>query len=548
MGGILLLFLIGLLPLAPRQQRATPTANSVRAADAACAKCHRSIYNTYLLTPMANASGAAGQKFAPGSFTHTQAHVDYALEKVGGKPVLEWRNNNAPGDSGQRSLTYFLGSGHLGTTWLYSVNGYLFESPVAWYSATGRYDMKPGLSNATGMLPGLPMQSDCMRCHMSSVQPSDPDTINRYSGLPFLHAGITCEACHGDATAHLKSGGKTPVIDLARLAPEKRDSICISCHLEADITVERAGHSMLNFKPGDSIADYLAFYTYTKSDPLARGVSEVEQFNQSMCKRTSGDRMSCTTCHDPHFRPAPSQRVTYFRSKCLVCHGTPSFASTHHPDNPDCIGCHMPHNGAQNIPHVAWTDHRILRHPTTASAAESTATSTLKPIFSPEANPRDLGMAYYLAYLKGNRDEGSKAWLLLNSQIGLIQNDKAALDALAVLSFERGDAKSGESLLHRVLQLDPNDLTAESDFGALLAKQGNTSESLRLLSSAFSRNQDVAGLAMNLARVQCATGDVAGVQATLKTALIYNPGVKDLQQFLQSADSCRASAGNGTAQ
>lgn len=548
MGGVLLLFVIGLLPVATRPQRTPPTATSVRVADAACAKCHRSIYKTYLLTPMANASGPAGQLFTPGSFNHAQAHVYYVLEKVEGKPVLKWRNNNAPGGSGQRDLTYFLGSGHLGTTWLYSVNNYLFESPVAWYSATGRYDMKPGLSNATGMLPGLAMQSDCMRCHMSNVLPSDSDTINRYSGLPFLHAGITCEACHGDTAAHLKSGGKAPVIDLARIAPEKRDSVCISCHLEADITVERAGHSMLNFKPGDSIADFLAFYTYTKSDPLARGVSEVEQFNQSMCKRSSGDRMSCTTCHDPHFRPAPSQRIAYFRSKCLACHGTPTFTSVHHPDNPDCIGCHMPHNGAQNIPHVAWTDHRILRHPTAESASESIATTTLKPIFSPEANPRDLGMAYYLAYLKGNSAEGANAWLLLNSQQQLIQNDKAALNALAVLSFERGDPKTGESLLERVLHLDPNDLTAESDLGALMAKQGNLSESLQLLRNAFSRNQDVAGLAMNLARVQCATGDAEGVRNTLKTALIYNPGVEELQRFLKSADDCHVPAGKGTQQ
>ena len=142
------------------------------------------------------------------------------------------------------------------------------ESPVAWYSAAGKLDMKPGLSNATQMLPGLAMQSSCMRCHMSSVQPSDPGTMNRYAGLPFLHGGITCEQCHGDTAQHVATKGKAPVVNTARLSADKRDSLCISCHLEADITVERAGRSMLNFRPGDSIADYLAFYTYTKAIPL----------------------------------------------------------------------------------------------------------------------------------------------------------------------------------------------------------------------------------------------------------------------------------------
>ena len=556
MSRVLLILLVGLLLASPRPERtkanttAPVKATPVKVADASCAQCHRAIYNSYLLTPMANASGPAAERFTTGSYNHALSHVDYTLEKVDGRPVLAWTNHNVPGGSGKRDLSYFFGSGHLGTTWLYSVNHYLFESPVAWYSAAGKLDMKPGLSNAKQMLPGLIMQSDCLRCHMSSVQPSDPGTLNRYVGLPFLHGGITCEQCHGDTAAHLASKGKAPVVNTAKLSADKRDSLCISCHLEADITVERAGRSMLNYQPGDSIADYLAFYTYTKSDPLARGVSEVEQFNTSMCKRVSGDRMSCTSCHDPHFSPAPAQRVAFYRSKCLVCHGAPSFVKTHHPDNPDCIGCHMPHNGAENIPHVAWTDHRILPRPNRAPEAQSSSTDVLKAIFSPEANTRDLGMAYYLAYLKGNGAEGAKAWSLLSSQQQEIQSDKdkPAMDALALLNIERGDTKTGESLFQEVLRLDPNDLTANSDLGALMAKQGELSKSLQLLQSAFSRNQDVAGLAMNLARVQCARGDAAGVRSTLTTALVYNPGVRELQQFLQSADTCRAPAQNGTAQ
>lgn len=546
MSGVLLLLLIFLVPLAHKPEQAK-TATPVRQADAACAQCHRAIYDSYVRTPMANSGGPAAARLRPGSYDHTSAHVSYTLKEVNGKPVLDWHNYGEPGGSGQRDLSYYLGSGHLGTTWLYSVNHYLFESPVAWYSATGKYDMKPGLNKATGMLPGLAMQSDCMRCHMSDVQPSDPGTINRYSGPAFLHGGITCEACHGDTRLHVASGGKAPVVKLASLSPDARDSICISCHLEADITVERAGHSMLNFKPGDSIGDYLAFYTYAKSDPLARGVSEVEQFNQSMCKRSSGDRMSCTTCHDPHFTPAPAQQAAYFRSKCLICHNSPSFVNTHHPDNPNCIGCHMPHNGAENIPHVAWTDHRILRNPFANSAGQSKPTDVLKAILSPKANARDLGMAYYLAYLKGNPNEGPKAWSLLSSQQQSIQNDQAALDALALLDIEKGDAATGEALLKRVLRLDPNDVTALSNLGALMARQGNISESLKLFQSAFSRNQDVAGIAMNLARVQCATGDVAGVRHTLETALVYNPGIGNLQQFLKSADTCRVPTANGTA-
>ena len=110
---------------------------------------------------------------------------------------------------GQRRLLYFLGSGHLGTTYLYTVDDFLFESPVAWYSPSQAYDMKPGLAEIDRMPPPLPMQSGCLRCHMSSVQASDPGTINRYRGLPFLHTGITCESCHGDSRKHVNPTART---------------------------------------------------------------------------------------------------------------------------------------------------------------------------------------------------------------------------------------------------------------------------------------------------------------------------------------------------
>lgn len=530
MGILLLLFAVtpGLLP------RATP----VRAADAACEGCHQQIYRSYLQTPMANASGPAADRLIPGTFYNRLSQVDYTLSRSGEDAVLSWRDMRKLGVSGTFDLTYFLGSGHLGTTWLYSINGYLFESPVAWYAASNGYDMKPGLARAAEMLPALPMQSDCMRCHMSDVEKSDSGSMNHYSGPAFLHAGITCESCHGDTRQHVLTGGKTPVVNPAQLPPEKRDSVCISCHLEGDTMVERAGRSGLDYRPGDAISDDLAYYVYAQSDPMARGVSEVEQFSQSMCKRMSGDRMSCTSCHDPHYTPLPAQRVTFYRTKCLACHGSATFVRTHFPANPDCIGCHMPHNGAENIPHVAWTDHRILRNPSAAGAAPSAVTKVLKPIFSPGATSRDLGMAYYMAYLEGNRSEDAAAWQLLNGQRQALQNDVAALDALAVLSVERGDSQAGESDFRRILALDPKNLTAQSDLGILLARQGRFSESVQMLRNAFARNQDVAGLAMNLAHVECAMGDTAGLRSTLQTALLYNPDVAAMQQLLTEADSC----------
>jgi hypothetical protein len=47
--------------------------------DAACAGCHKEIYDSYQRTPMAQASGAAIDGLLPGEFTHAASGVHYRL-------------------------------------------------------------------------------------------------------------------------------------------------------------------------------------------------------------------------------------------------------------------------------------------------------------------------------------------------------------------------------------------------------------------------------------------------------------------------------------
>jgi tetratricopeptide (TPR) repeat protein len=513
----------------------------VRDADAVCAPCHVRIYRSYLATPMGNASGLAFEKLHPGTFLHARSNTEYTVEARDGGGELRYRSLRRPGLAGQMHLDYFLGSGHLGTTYLYSIGEYLFESPIAWYAASGSYDMKPGLTEMDHMPPPLPMQSGCLRCHMSSVQASVSGTVNRYRGLAFLHGGITCECCHGESKQHVATKGKAKILNPASLRADLRDSICISCHLEGDVTVERAGRSALDYRPGEPISDFLAFYVRSGANLADRAVSEVEQLSQSTCKRMSGDRMSCMSCHDPHDTPDASRRVAFFRAKCLACHNQPQFARSHHPENDDCTSCHMPRNGARNVLHVAWTDHRIRKVPEAMITEwQSADRDELTPIFSPGATKRDEAMANYQALLEGDRSRESVVWEQLNAQRATLENDKDALDALGNVSAERGERDRAEKAFRRVLELAPSDLTALSNLGTLLAKEGKLTEAAALLSEAFKLNQDVPGLAMNLARVQCMAGDGEAARETLTTALIYCPNGEDMRRLLAQTGNCSA--------
>ena len=518
------------------------TATPVRETDAVCANCHRDIFNRYVKTPMANASGLATDHFIPGTLENPASGLTYRVFEEDGTAWLSYHDPQAPLSDGRRKLDYFLGSGHLGVTYLYTVNQYLLESPVAYYSTTGRYDMKPGLTALRDIPPALPMEPGCLRCHMSGVQHSEPGTVNHYAQEPFLSGGITCESCHGDTRAHVMSGGKTPAINPATLDTARRDSLCISCHLEGDVSVEHEGRSAVDFKPGDSIADYLSYFVYASNDPTARGVSEVEQLSASTCKRASGSRMSCTTCHDPHYSPPAAERVSFYRGKCLTCHSDPAFVKAHHPENPDCTSCHMPRSTAQNIPHVAWTDHRILRQPAMKVAMnDATQSNVLTPVFSPSASPRDLALAYYESAMKGRSAVRDKAYELLSQARQAQPNDVAVLASLGILTETRGDYQQAASIFRKVLSLDSDNLTAATNLGVLLAKSGDLPGALKLLQPAFQRNEDMLGLAKNLAAVQCMMGDGAAAKATLAKTLVYSPDARDVLDRLKQTSSCTGS-------
>ena len=574
---------------------------SVAEADGACARCHAEITRRYLGTPHALASGSALAKLIPGAFTQAASGITYSVGEEKGEAWLGYTDPLHPGFQGRRLLEDYLGSGHLGVTYLFSTDGYLFESPVAYYTRLARYDMKPGLADTREGAPAIPIDSSCLRCHMSGVAEVDRGTLNHYSGAPFQYGGITCESCHGDSSAHVRSGGKSPVVNPLKLTAERRDSVCISCHLEGDVSVEKSPGSALDYRPGDSIARYVSFFVYNHAGANARGVSEVEQFAASRCKRASGESMSCTNCHDPHSVPLEAERVAYYRAKCLNCHGAGQqsegqqsagqqsagqqsagqqsagqqsagqqsagqqsagqqsaamdgpgskrqsavFAATHHPENPDCTSCHMPRSTAENIPHVAWTDHRILRilaRPDVRSnAAPEAATNDdqLVPIFSPMASSRDLALALYAAVMDGHAEDGAQAYALLTQADQKDREDVEVLNALGTLANMKGDSLEAGHLFASVLALDPKNRIAATDLAVLQARNHNLAQARALLQPVFDRNQDLPAVAQNLAAIDCLQGDAAAARTTLETALRFSPGSHELQQRLAQIDACR---------
>jgi predicted CXXCH cytochrome family protein len=511
--------------------------------NAACAGCHREIYERYRTTPMANASGWARDGLIPADFRHAISGVHYRIYEESGQAWLSYERtlpSNAAALSGKQQLIYFLGSGRRGRTYLFEQQGYWFEIPINWYAKKQLWDMAPNYQNAHEMPLTLPVDPGCLTCHASGAASSLPDARNHYSGAPFAHGGITCAACHGDASTHIASSGKHPLINIDSLEPIRRDSVCLTCHLEGQVAVTRLGKRPEDFRPGDNLFDFTAFFVHQgETGSGGRATSQWEALLRSRCKQASGDKLTCTTCHEPHSTPAPSQRIAYYREKCLQCHNQPGFAASHHAEKPDCTACHMSRPPSNDIAHEQVTDHWIVRRAAT-TALPVASTGELTTIGKNPAGIRDLGLAYAQFAARGDRDAHAHALALLRKAAAL---PEAARDAelfaqLGFLEQVSSNLTAAAESYRKALAINPNESLAEGNLALIetgqQAGQHHNAEAMRHWQAVFTRNPVETGAGLNLAIVQCESASRTDAEQTLRRVLQFAPDNQRARSMLDA--------------
>lgn len=494
--------------------------------DAVCASCHRQIYDSWKKTPMAHASGPAAEGFVPADFTHAASGVHYRIYLDKGQVWLSYERPNAPPDralNGRQLLLFYLGSGRRGRTWLYEREGYWFEIPINWYAKKHIWDMTPHFLNTRAMPFTLPVDPGCLHCHASDVAASLPDARNHYAGLPFPHGGIYCSSCHGDASQHLAQHGRGPILNPARLDPIRRDSVCLECHLEGEVVAIRQGRHLGAFKPGDNLFDYAVYFEDgRKAGAAGRATSQWESLLESACKRASGDRLTCTTCHDPHSAPSPEERVSYYRARCLSCHA--GLASGHHSSNPDCTSCHMPRQETQDIAHEQVTDHRIQIP--SKPYASPLSSAELVPVGGIHPSPRDEGIAWAQLGFRGDRAAGERAMkLLLEAEAS---DPAQASDAelhmeLGFLEQASGNRERARTEYEEALRADRFNETAAGDLAVLDAQQGDFASAQPLWAAVFQHDPGASAAGIDLAVAQCRLGQPGAAAQTLHRVLLFSP-------------------------
>ena len=456
----------------------------------ACELCHKAIFENYRRTPMARSSGpvAGGGGVPPGAFRHTASGINYRVD--------------SRGIAAGRKFTYFIGSGAAGRSYLFTLEGFLFQAPITWYSQKHRWDMSPGYEADRHPLWNRAVTPNCLFCHASQARPVY-GTVNRYAEPPFIQDGVGCERCHGPGSEHIAGRGR--MVNPAKLDPARRDSVCSQCHLAGEARVEKSGRQLAMYRAGDLLADVASYFVA----PGGRGAvgikatGYVERFQGSRCKQVSGDKIWCGSCHDPHTLPTPERRVAYFRQKCMSCHRQP------HADAAglDCISCHMPRERVVDGGHGVLTDHGIPRKPletVPAPPSDEEAAWKLEPFLSGGGGEaRELGLAYAEVGVRlGSRRQQDEAIRLLSHA----NVDSEVAVRLADLLQRQGQIARAEQLYRAAMRRPPVSIVALVNLGIIVGSRGDYEEAVRLGRLALEQNPGQREAAINLVGVLRALG------------------------------------------
>jgi hypothetical protein len=429
-----------------------------------------------------------------------------------------WQTLNSHGTTTTYHVDYVIGSGTHASGYMMDLGDHLFQSPVAYYLSRSAYGLAPGYEGKPDPDFTRPIATGCVFCHAGSFDAVE-GSQNRYAAVPFPHLAISCNRCHGPLAAHLAKPGLGNIVNPADLEPAARDSVCEQCHLIGVARILNPGKKFTDFTAGKPLEETFTIYhneSPTGTEAAFKVISHSEQLALSKCARSSGGRMWCGTCHNPH--DEPTQPVSYYRERCMLCHSKTIFASDHPDKTSNCIGCHMTRREAGDGGHSAFTDHRIQRRPQQTVAEEGPETvPDIVPWRQPpvEFATRNLGMAlteYGLAQrsakqiLSGYRTlttvqqqfpQDPELYNMLGTALIAGQQYGEAVQAFALaVRFDptsspkeaslgqayltAGQEALGEQHLEKAMELDPLNLSAAALLIDAYDKNGNPSKSDQL--------------------------------------------------------------------
>lgn len=567
-----------------------------------CKKCHQAIYNSFLQTGMGSSIGPATKAKSAADFSHALIYDKFsdfyykAFWKNDTFRILEFRLKGK--DTVHKRLEkvdFIVGSGQHTNSHLQMVNGYINQAPMTFYTQKKKWDLPPGFENGHNSRFSRLIGLECMSCH-NAYPGFETGSENKFTAVP---DGIDCERCHGPGSVHvaLKSNGDLAdtskeidysIVNPAKLPVERQFDICMRCHLQGNAVLAE-GKSWYDFRPGMKLSDYITVFLpkYKNADDEFIMASHADRLRQSRCfivsldkaknkeasLRPYKDALTCVSCHNPHVSVKQTSGE-HFNSVCSSCHGAEKNKSCSADDqllkknNFNCVSCHMPVSGSQDIPHVSIHDHYIRRPMQRQEVNKIREFIGLYAINDKRPDSLTVAKAYINQYEKfewkaqyldsaekylGGRGRGINKNLETYIRLLFIRNDfssvrKAALAAgadkllknvlvnktpendhawtcyrIGEAFYEGGDFKTAELFYSRACELAPWYPDFRTKYGAAVMMNGNVGEARKIFTAALIENPRYVSALTNLGYLDAYEGNLAAAEENYSKAYRLDP-------------------------
>ena len=579
---------------AQSQQDGTVNKTSGHAPAQTCAGCHAGIWETYRLTGMGRSfSGPAIENTLAnwkGSYYHAPSDSYFTMLQRGGR-FFQRRHQLGPGGREtnvmEKPVDFIIGSGNHARTFLSKTpRNTLIELPLGWYADKGgHWAMNPGYDRPDHEGFRRKVSYDCMFCH--NGYPKIPEGHQQRLAEPVyldpLPGGIDCQRCHGPGRKHNElagSGKATPdairraIVNPARLSPERREEICIQCHLETTSfplpnSLPRYERGPFDFQPGQPLGNDWLFFDHAPGsgrEDKFEIVNAVYRIRQSRCFIQSKGALECTTCHNPHDAPRGERAIKHYDAACKKCHAeglAQAVAAGKHTPAAGCADCHMPKRRTEDVVHSLATDHLIQRHKPagdlladraerheTANRAYRGEVVLYYPADLPPSPTRELYTALAQVIDRSNPESG------IARLAGAIQRFPFARPEFYFQLGEglRNSGRTAEAVTayREAIRRDPQMVAAHQNLGVALRRLGQVDEAVETLRRATQLAQTSAGVWHELGLAYRAQGKMAEAAKAIERAIALDGDLPEPHNnlgivSLSSGDLRRAEAAFGEA-
>ncbi len=208
----------------------------------------------------------------------------------------------------------------------------------------------------------FPTSTTCDGCHFTGFMSREKR----------VESGISCEACHGPASEHLKHPSDSKLYVAADADPVRQNEVCLQCHMRnRDKRLEKQDISAiygdardypLGYEAGRPLIDYKMVAPFTQGQETkefyANGAAKKNrtQGNEFVHSMMARHGITCINCHSPHTLQPTAEHNTG-NALCMKCHEFGSVIGphqssleehTHHKADSKgslCVECHMPKTG-----------------------------------------------------------------------------------------------------------------------------------------------------------------------------------------------------------